>query len=100
MTAMTEAAVWPIELPDVLAARDRIRPYLPQTPLRSYAPLDAAKRDSGDDMGWSPLEMAIRSIFETSLSWYFLFAAWAAFYVALSYARQLRASPAAAPPAP
>jgi len=57
-----------------------------------YAPLDAAKRDSGDDMGWSPLEMAIRSIFETSLSWYFLFAAWAAFYVALSYARQLRAA--------
>ncbi|MBI4169854.1 MAG: pyridoxal-phosphate dependent enzyme [Acidobacteria bacterium] len=27
---------------DVLAARDRIRPHLPPTPLRSYAPLDAA----------------------------------------------------------
>ena len=29
---------------------------------------------------------------EGSLSWYFLFAAWAAFYVAMSYARQLRAA--------
>ena len=33
---------WPITFEDVLAARDRIRPYLPPTPLRSYAPLDAA----------------------------------------------------------
>ena len=43
-------------------------------------------------MGWSPLEMAVRSILEGSLSWYFLFAAWAAFYVAMSYAKQLRAA--------
>jgi sensor histidine kinase YesM len=43
-------------------------------------------------MGWGPVEMAARSIVETSLSWYFLFAAWAAFYVANSYARQLRAA--------
>jgi len=58
-----------------------------------YAPLDAAKTDASmQAMGWSPLEMALRSIAETSLSWYFLFAAWAAFFVAMSYARQLRAA--------
>src|SRR2546427_11049663 len=33
---------WPITFADVLAARDRIRPHLAPTPLRSYAPLDAA----------------------------------------------------------
>ena len=33
---------WPITFADVLGARDRIRPHLPPTPLRSYAPLDAA----------------------------------------------------------
>ena len=58
-----------------------------------YAPLDAVKMEQArDKMGWSPLEMAARSILETSLSWYFIFAAWACFYVALSYARQLRAA--------
>jgi threonine dehydratase len=30
----------PIRFEDVLAARERIRPFLPPTPLRSYAPLD------------------------------------------------------------
>lgn len=39
---VTPADVWPISLPDVLEARDRIRPYLPPTPLRNYAALDAA----------------------------------------------------------
>ncbi len=38
----------------------------------------------------TPLQMAFKSITESALSWYFLFAAWAAFYVALSYAKQLR----------
>jgi threonine dehydratase len=33
---------WPIALADVLAARERLRPHLPPTPLRSYAELDAA----------------------------------------------------------
>jgi len=33
---------WPIAIEDVLAARERLRPYLPPTPLRSYAALDAA----------------------------------------------------------
>lgn len=33
---------WPITFEDVQAARARIRPYLPPTPLRSYATLDAA----------------------------------------------------------
>jgi signal transduction histidine kinase len=57
------------------------------------APLDSTSmEDSMKEMNWSPLEMAIRSIAESSLSWYFLFAAWAAFYVAMSYARQLRAA--------
>ena len=32
---------WPIAYPDVLQARDRIRPHLPKTPLRRYAPLEA-----------------------------------------------------------
>ena len=58
-----------------------------------YAPFDLAKIEQArNEMGWSPLEMAARSIFETAFSWYFLFAAWACFYVALSYARQLRAA--------
>jgi threonine dehydratase len=35
-------SAWPIDLDDVLAARARIAPYLVPTPLRSYAPLDAA----------------------------------------------------------
>jgi threonine dehydratase len=33
---------WPIALADVLAARERLRPHLPETPLRSYAALDEA----------------------------------------------------------
>jgi threonine dehydratase len=33
---------WPITFADVLSARERLRPHLPPTPLRSYAPLDAA----------------------------------------------------------
>jgi threonine dehydratase len=33
---------WPIRFADVLAARERLRPFLPVTPLRSYPPLDAA----------------------------------------------------------
>jgi signal transduction histidine kinase len=45
---------------------------------------------SGEWAHMTPLEMAFKSITESSLSWYFLFAAWAAFYVALSYAKQLR----------
>src|SRR6266581_928113 len=34
-------SAWPISYRDVLLARDRIRPHLPKTPLRAYAPLDA-----------------------------------------------------------
>jgi len=37
---MTEP--WPISWSDVIAARERIRPHLSPTPLRQYAPLDAA----------------------------------------------------------
>lgn len=48
--------------------------------------------ESMRSMHWGPVEMAARSIVESSLSWFFLYAAWAAFYVALSYARQLRAA--------
>ncbi|HEU5248821.1 MAG TPA: threonine/serine dehydratase [Thermoanaerobaculia bacterium] len=33
---------WPVGFRDVLEAQRRIRPYLPPTPLRNYAPLDAA----------------------------------------------------------
>ena len=42
--------------------------------------------------GMGELEMAIRSITEGSLTWYFLFIAWAALFVALSTQRQLRAA--------
>jgi len=56
-----------------------------------YAPLDAAKNDSSFQ-GMTPFEMLWRSVVEGALSWYFLFAAWAALYVAMSYARQLRAA--------
>jgi threonine dehydratase len=31
---------WPISLDDVLAARERLRPHLPPTPLREYSALD------------------------------------------------------------
>jgi len=33
---------WPIAFEDVLAARERLRPHLPPTPLRSYTSLDLA----------------------------------------------------------
>src|SRR5436309_3997325 len=33
---------WPITFADVVDARNRLRPHIPPTPLRSYAPLDAA----------------------------------------------------------
>jgi threonine dehydratase len=36
------SAVWPITFPDVLAARERLSPFLPKTPLRSYPALDEA----------------------------------------------------------
>jgi threonine dehydratase len=35
-------SAWPIALEDVTAARERLRPHLPPTPLRSYAALDEA----------------------------------------------------------
>jgi threonine dehydratase len=43
MTGSTgKATAWPITFEDVLAAAERLRPYLRPTPLRAYAPLDAA----------------------------------------------------------
>ena len=54
-----------------------------------FAPLDSA-RESSEWKDMTPLEMAVRSILEVSTSWYFLFAAWAALYVAISFAKQLR----------
>jgi signal transduction histidine kinase len=54
-----------------------------------YAPLDSAKNDTSMQ-GMTPFEMLWRSVLESALSWYFLFAAWAALYVAMSYAKQLR----------
>jgi threonine dehydratase len=38
----TERGAWPIRFADVLAAERRIRAWVPETPLRRYAPLDAA----------------------------------------------------------
>lgn len=55
------------------------------------APLESTLMSAGREWAnMTPLEMAVKSIVESSLSWYFLFAAWAAFYVAMSYARELR----------
>jgi signal transduction histidine kinase len=56
-----------------------------------YAPLETARNDS------SMKELMNAGKFwkyavEGSLSWYFVFAAWAAVYVAMSYAKQLRAA--------
>lgn len=41
-TVETAQGVWPVRFADVLAAERRIRPWVPETPLRRYAPLDAA----------------------------------------------------------
>jgi signal transduction histidine kinase len=58
-----------------------------------YAPLDAVKAEQEmSAMHWTPLEMAVRMITDYTLSWYFIFAAWAAFFVAMSQAKQLRAA--------
>ena len=57
-----------------------------------YAPLDHTSSRDPRWVNMDPLEMAIKTIVETSLSWYFLYAAWAALYVALSFASQLRAA--------
>ena len=54
-----------------------------------YAPLDAARNDPSM-RGMSAWEMLWKTVLESALSWYFLFAAWAALYVAMSYAKQLR----------
>lgn len=35
-------SIWPVNISDVFAARERMRPYLTPTPLRHYAELDAA----------------------------------------------------------
>ena len=49
--AVTEemAAAWPISFEDVLQAKERLAPYLIQTPLRHYPLLDALM-DSGTSL--------------------------------------------------
>lgn len=43
MTGVERPAVeWPIRFADVLSAEKRLRPWVPETPLRRYAPLDEA----------------------------------------------------------
>jgi threonine dehydratase len=42
MSEVERADAWPIRFEDVLAAQRRIRPWVAPTPLRRYAPLDAA----------------------------------------------------------
>ncbi|MGQ0558573.1 MAG: sensor histidine kinase [Sphingosinicella sp.] len=55
------------------------------------APLDHVRQELAElKTRYSELELLVKSVLESTLSWYFLFAAWAAFYVAMSYARQLR----------
>ncbi len=56
-----------------------------------FAPLDSMM-SNWDSEGMSAFEMAVKSVLESAVSWYFLFAAWSAFYVAMSYARELRAA--------
>ncbi|WP_085217304.1 sensor histidine kinase [Allosphingosinicella indica] len=58
-----------------------------------YSPLEARYADEA----WMEKQMsdwsnAITMIADSTTSWYFFFACWAAFYVAMSYAAQLRAS--------
>lgn len=55
------------------------------------APLEAVTKDH-KKFDMTPAELAMRQIAENTLSWYFLFAAWASLYIAMSYATQLRAS--------
>jgi signal transduction histidine kinase len=58
-----------------------------------YAPLDSVKAElEASAMHWTPTEMAVHMIADYTLSWYFIFAAWAALYVAMSYAGRLRAA--------
>jgi two-component system LytT family sensor kinase len=54
-----------------------------------YSPLDAVLHDTSM-ANMTPWEKLWKSVAEGTLSWYFIFAAWAAFYVAMSYAKQLR----------
>ncbi|MBX3561382.1 MAG: histidine kinase [Sphingomonas sp.] len=56
-----------------------------------YAPLDAARMD-WSMQGLSAMEKLLRAVADSALSWYFIFAAWSSFYVAMSYAGQLRAA--------
>jgi len=42
MRETLERPTWPIDLDAIAAARDRIRPFVPVSPLRSYPVLDAA----------------------------------------------------------
>jgi len=39
--AMRDPSVWPVGIDEITAARDRIRPFVPESPLRSYPVLDA-----------------------------------------------------------
>jgi threonine dehydratase len=41
-SSLAPGPAWPISFEEVLAARARIRPHIPPTPLRRYAPLDEA----------------------------------------------------------
>jgi threonine dehydratase len=41
MTTEAQRSVWPVDLDMIAAARDRIRPYVSVSPLRSYGVLDA-----------------------------------------------------------
>jgi two-component system LytT family sensor kinase len=56
-----------------------------------FSPLEAAKWDPAKEK-MSEAQMAFQMIAEGTLSWYFLFAAWASLYMATSVAAQLRAS--------
>jgi two-component system LytT family sensor kinase len=56
-----------------------------------YAPVTAATSDMWMQ-NLTPAERLLRAVADSALSWYFIFAAWAAFYVAMSYAAQLRAA--------
>lgn len=41
LDTLQERSVWPVALDDIVAARDRILPFVPPSPLRSYPELDA-----------------------------------------------------------
>ena len=57
-----------------------------------YAPMNATWMQEAGERAEMEGTKVLHAIVDSGLSWYFFFAAWAALYVAMSYAAQLRAA--------